>query len=140
MGPGRPPALPPVDALEPQRTPLGLASAVCTAVDDPELFFEETRAAEAKVLCNGCPVASACLIYATWNEEFGVWGGATADEREALRGGAIVMDPEVRQRASDLRADLAGGMTHAAVATKWNVTVRTIERWVRAGRELNDVA
>jgi WhiB family redox-sensing transcriptional regulator len=140
MRPGRKPALPPVDAPEPQRTPSGLAQASCSDSEDPEVFFDGDREAEAKSLCAGCPVVSACLVYATWNEEFGVWGGASAEEREALRGGAVVMDPEVRQRASDLRANLSSGMTHAKIASKWNVTVRTIERWAQAGRQLNEAA
>ena len=140
MRPGRKPALPPVNAPEPQRTPIGLGPTACAGTPDAEVFFDEDREGEAKALCSGCPAVSACLLYATWNEEFGVWGGATAAEREALRGGAIVMDPDIRQRAADLRADLASGIPHAAVARKWHVTERTIERWVRARRELADVA
>jgi hypothetical protein len=137
---GRKPALPPVDAIDPQRTPTGLSAATCSTIADQDVFFDDDRVTEAKAICQSCPVVDACLLYATWNEEFGVWGGASADERAALRGGAVVMDPNLRQRAAALRADLASGMSHAAVAAKWHVTVRTIERWVRAARELSAAA
>jgi len=40
----------------------------------------------AKTLCDGCPVATQCLTYALDNDEqWGVWGGTTANERAAIR-------------------------------------------------------
>jgi WhiB family transcriptional regulator, redox-sensing transcriptional regulator len=41
--------------------------------------------ARAKAICAGCPVRSDCLAYALTNrEDFGVWGGFTADERRVI--------------------------------------------------------
>ncbi|MGH9224375.1 MAG: WhiB family transcriptional regulator [Acidimicrobiales bacterium] len=60
---------------------------------DPDLFFpigstgvavEELRAA--KALCATCPVREQCLAFAlATNQEAGVWGGASEDERRRLR-------------------------------------------------------
>jgi WhiB family transcriptional regulator, redox-sensing transcriptional regulator len=60
---------------------------------NPELFFpvgvtglavEQIDAA--KSFCHTCPSQSACLEFAiTTNQEYGVWGGTTEDERRVLR-------------------------------------------------------
>lgn len=55
---------------------------------DPNLFYQAKGRTprEAKRLCDGCAVKSECLDYAIANDErFGVWGGASAEEREAIR-------------------------------------------------------
>lgn len=62
----------------------------CQGVD-PELFFLEfnlrdgakrKKEQEAKAVCKGCPVIAKCLNHAlTVPEEYGVWGGMSADER-----------------------------------------------------------
>jgi WhiB family redox-sensing transcriptional regulator len=52
-----------------------------------ELFFSklESKVAKAKALCASCAVADKCLQFAIDTEiEFGIFGGATADERKAL--------------------------------------------------------
>mgnify|MGYP000508806734 CR=1 FL=1 len=37
----------------------------------------------AKFICAGCPIKQECLDYAmAAEEEFGIWGGLTADERK----------------------------------------------------------
>lgn len=62
--------------------------------EDPELFFpigDSSRAAreqieEAKAVCRRCDVMDACLKWALANDqEFGVWGGHSEDERRALK-------------------------------------------------------
>jgi WhiB family redox-sensing transcriptional regulator len=60
---------------------------------DPELFFpigstglalEQIRAA--KAVCDQCPTRKACLDFAVaTNQEAGVWGGLSEDERRRLR-------------------------------------------------------
>ena len=60
---------------------------------DPNLFFpvgstgtalEEIQAA--KALCRTCPVQAECLAFALeTNQEAGVWGGASEEERRQLR-------------------------------------------------------
>ena len=62
---------------------------------DPELFFPvgNTGAAyqqieEAKAVCRTCKVIDACLKCALdTNQDYGVWGGLSEDERRAHTGG-----------------------------------------------------
>ena len=52
-----------------------------------ELFFSklECKVAKAKALCGSCAVADKCLQFALDTKiEFGIFGGVTADERQAL--------------------------------------------------------
>ena len=61
---------------------------------DPELFFPEGTAGpallladQAKRVCQSCPVRTPCLDFAQRHGlGFGIWGGATGEERRALRG------------------------------------------------------
>jgi WhiB family transcriptional regulator, redox-sensing transcriptional regulator len=56
-------------------------------LDDSDLPKEraERQILRAKLICASCPVRGACLMQAaTTKEEFGVWGGYTADERQRL--------------------------------------------------------
>ena len=60
---------------------------------DPNLFFpagttgiavEEIEAA--KALCQSCPVRAQCLEFAMIaNQEAGIWGGTTEEERRKMR-------------------------------------------------------
>ena len=55
---------------------------------DPEAFYVEKGGStrEAKRICLGCEVRSACLEYALENDErFGVWGGMSPGERRRLK-------------------------------------------------------
>lgn len=62
---------------------------------DPELFFPEGNSENlvvqlqieaAKTVCRRCPVRTACLDWAEdTGQKFGVWGGTTEKEREAMR-------------------------------------------------------
>jgi WhiB family redox-sensing transcriptional regulator len=60
---------------------------------DPNTFFivgvtgaAVAQLAAAKAICRTCPVQADCLEFAiTTNQEFGVWGGTSEDERRALR-------------------------------------------------------
>jgi WhiB family redox-sensing transcriptional regulator len=66
--------------------------AACRDVD-PNLFFPVgvtgpavAQIAAAKSICEQCPATGSCLEFAiTTNQEFGVWGGTTEDERRVLR-------------------------------------------------------
>jgi WhiB family transcriptional regulator, redox-sensing transcriptional regulator len=63
-----------------------LDQALCTA-EDPELFFPDPSeaAAEALTVCGRCSVRRECLSWAlTRRERYGVWGGTTERDREAL--------------------------------------------------------
>lgn len=60
---------------------------------DPNMFFPVgvtgpavDQIATAKSICSGCPARAACLEFAiTTNQEFGVWGGTSEEERRVLR-------------------------------------------------------
>ena len=66
----------------------------CSKIDDPEIFFLEhaergkekrKREQQALKICRSCPVIEKCLEHAlTVPEFFGVWGGMTADQRNAI--------------------------------------------------------
>jgi WhiB family redox-sensing transcriptional regulator len=67
--------------------------AACGRTTDPDLFFpvgtigpSVPQIAEARRICQGCPVRAACLDWALRNDQaYGIWGGATEEERRALR-------------------------------------------------------
>jgi WhiB family redox-sensing transcriptional regulator len=66
--------------------------AACRHVD-PELFFPPGHAGpaleqieEAKRICRTCPVRARCLDWALSSGfDYGIWGGATEEERRAAR-------------------------------------------------------
>jgi len=66
--------------------------AACADVD-PDLFFPVGvtgpavhQIAAAKAVCEGCACRTQCLEFAiTTNQEYGVWGGTSEEERRALR-------------------------------------------------------
>lgn len=61
--------------------------------EDPDLFFPVgntgpalLQVAEAKAVCNRCPVQQQCLEWAMeQGQDSGVWGGLGEDERRALK-------------------------------------------------------
>lgn len=63
--------------------------------EDPELFFPVgttgpalEQLERAKAVCHRCDVIDQCLEWALeTNQDAGVWGGASEDERRALRRG-----------------------------------------------------
>lgn len=63
--------------------------ALC-AETDPESFFPElgSSARTAKAVCARCDVTAACLAYALRTKQrWGVWGGRSERERNAMRKG-----------------------------------------------------
>ena len=61
----------------------GLCRGVTTNIFFPDDFELPDPAAQR--LCRRCPAREACLQYALEHEEFGIWGGTTDDQREAMR-------------------------------------------------------
>ena len=43
------------------------------------------KISEATEICSACPIQEKCLDYALLAEPYGIWGGATEEEREFLR-------------------------------------------------------
>jgi WhiB family redox-sensing transcriptional regulator len=66
--------------------------AACREVD-PEVFFPVgvtgaavAAIAAAKAICRECAARAACLEFAlTTNQEYGIWGGASEEERRDIR-------------------------------------------------------
>ena len=60
---------------------------------DPDIFFPVGSSGPAveqidtaRRICNACPVASECLEFAlATNQEAGIWGGLTEEDRRRLR-------------------------------------------------------
>lgn len=68
-----------------------MAEAIC-AQTDPEAFYPEKgeATADAKRICQGCPVRQVCLEYAMEHKElFGVWGGLSVRDRRKLSAGQV---------------------------------------------------
>lgn len=63
--------------------------AACKGTDTDRLFYadhDSPEIAEAKAICDVCPVKRRCLNYALDNSEtYGVWGGLSAKERIGRR-------------------------------------------------------
>lgn len=72
--------------FDPQR-PAWQNSAACKGADADAFFADDaTIVAAAKAICRACPVTAECLAYALDNNErFGVWGGRSTNERNAMR-------------------------------------------------------
>lgn len=67
--------------------------AACRGTDTAVFYHPENergpsrrrREQQAKQICRPCPVAANCLSWAlTMRESYGVWGGLSVEEREAL--------------------------------------------------------
>ena len=115
--------------------PFGAGQAAACDSADAEIFFDAECVDEAKAICTTCPLQSKCLSYAVECEEFGVWGGATPEERSAMRGSRPVWTPEERLVAQELRDRIASGQPMRSVAEWSGVTERTLYRWIaEAGR------
>lgn len=57
--------------------------------EDPELFFpvseeHEHQIAQAKSVCQACPVQGSCLQFAVRTGQHGIWGGTTEEERRKI--------------------------------------------------------
>jgi len=50
--------------------------------DIPDYDYREAAIEAAKILCNRCPIKKICFEYALeTNQEYGIWGCTSADER-----------------------------------------------------------
>jgi WhiB family transcriptional regulator, redox-sensing transcriptional regulator len=81
-------------------------AAACRDID-PDLFFPVgtagpavTQIAEAKQICRTCPVRTLCLGWAIQHyQDYGIWGGMTEPERQALRTAITVSRRRTAERA-----------------------------------------
>lgn len=68
-------------------TPADYAKANCRGVNASLMFPDRGEDIDdAKAVCQGCAIRDACLEEAlAHNEQWGVWGGASVNERKAIR-------------------------------------------------------
>jgi WhiB family redox-sensing transcriptional regulator len=55
---------------------------------DPRLFFptQDEPVREAIAVCRACPVRQECADHAIANDEYGIWGGLSRNQRRRIRG------------------------------------------------------
>ena len=95
-----------------------------------DLFFSDDLAEqlEAKAICNKCPVVDKCLNWALGNEEFGVFGGATPLEREAMKAEIEVFPASMVLAWRSEKAVIEKSSVKSA-SIEFGVTERTVLRW-----------
>src|SRR5687768_50112 len=109
--------------------------AACRFGDADALFVTGARQQHAKRICQGCPVRYECLAEALDGRvEWGVWGGLTESERDAL----LRRHPEVpswrrlfRERRVAYRAGVVASRARtaqaAAILDSWVVSAARAE-------------
>lgn len=62
------------------------SEALCRKVDPEVFYLDKGHGADAaKEICESCPLKNICLEHALANKEkFGVWGGTTPEDRDAI--------------------------------------------------------
>lgn len=132
---GRKPLLPSPLAHGPEAVPPRIREeGHCASGDHIAVFdaaIDGDRVAEAKSICADCPVRVLCFTYALGNEQHGVWGGTTADERDEFRRDVILFSPEQRRATDALWAEISSGRSREHIARDYGVSLRTLERWIR---------
>lgn len=93
-----------------------------------EVFDDDDQPATAKLLCAACPVRRRCRDHAVDHEEFGVWGGATPEERDELRGHPFIWSWDQRVEAQRLRALFSRGVPEETIAAEYAVSTRSVQR------------
>lgn len=58
--------------------------AACIGMD-LDLFFEPELYNKAKEVCAKCPVKEPCREYGIENEQYGIWGGTSPEQRRKIR-------------------------------------------------------
>ena len=89
-------------------------NAAC-AETDPDAFYPEPGgegivvANQARAICNGCEIRRQCLQWAIDNNEAGIWGGLTEDQRKKIVGSK---DRTVTQYRERVHGNEAGEAQH----------------------------
>jgi WhiB family redox-sensing transcriptional regulator len=72
------------------------SAALCATSGDPDRWFPETGESpeEAQAICRACPIRAECLEWAlATDQRFGVWGGASKQERRRMKAGLRAPSP-----------------------------------------------
>jgi WhiB family redox-sensing transcriptional regulator len=111
--------------------------------EDPEIFFPvgdgkeaARKAAEAKAVCQRCPVQERCLQWALESrQDTGVWGGMSEKERRRLHGrkayrtrpdGLSVLEHIWRDRLPEFHQLAARGLSPKEIAQQMGTNVQTV--------------
>ena len=122
------------------------ARALCRGVDSSVFFPPDgergharaRREARAKDMCRRCPVMEPCRVHAlTVGEPYGVWGGLSESERQAVTRESRDRSPATR---SPSRATAAGDREHPRADRHGREPTRqgspaTMTRWCASGRD-----
>ena len=107
---------------------------------DTEMFFSErpSQISKAKSMCAECPMMQQCAAWAVRYEDYGVFGGLSAKERQLMRGGEPVLNTD---DVTNLRAEIKYIFDASAkeVAMRFGVQSRTVVRWRNILRPLGMV-
>ena len=92
---------------------------------DPDLWFSERAEdiAQAKEACGFCPVRTECAELGK-NEEFGVWGGMTPEERRTAQRFLVIMVEEMNN--ARIRRMHAEGISISAMARELSIPRKTL--------------
>lgn len=99
-------------------------------VSDPDKWFSEAEEAvtEAKLACERCPVQRQCADLGE-DEEAGIWGGMTPEDRRvAKRFRFLVAEEVMNRRIREMQAD---GASISAIARELDVPRKTLADRVR---------
>lgn len=109
--------------------------APCATVD-PDLWFANKGhndvTAAAKRICGSCRYKAPCLLEALdRGEEYGVFGGLTADERRALRAPRALDTTGRARRDAAILAARADGLSYRQIADRVGVSYETARETCR---------
>lgn len=108
---------------------------------DPELFFPDrsdtATAEEAKSYCYACPVQDECLAAGLKENEAGIWGGTTEEERRQnprrrTGPGNIIRTRMVTERRQKVRQLVTMGLTSDQISARIGVPTRLVTQDRRA--------
>lgn len=89
----------------------------------------QSAIADAKKICNNCPIRIECATWAIRTQEFGIWGSLTPEERKKKAKGKKVVDITGLRLLGDGLIRLTSNYPIAELAREFKVTTRTIHRW-----------
>ena len=114
--------------------------AACTQSPNPDLWFakDDRLATVAKEICLGCPVRSDCLTDALAEDDphGGIRAGFTYAQRKRMTEPKARVPRKRNEEYRALRVEALAlasqGASCAQIATRLNVTERSVERWLAA--------
>lgn len=92
---------------------------------DPDMWFSEDaeKVREAKHACDSCPTREECAVLGE-DEEFGIWGGMTPEDRRASkRFRLLLLEEQVNARIRRMQAE---GASISAMARELGIPRKTL--------------